>query len=157
MRIFLITGASIGVAGTLAGFVLGLLVAENIETIRAGLNKLLHMNLFPPEIYFLSGLPVDRRSGRRRQRGGDDADPVDPRDALSVVARGAARSGRGVALRMTQSVPSTQSSGALSESIKGSRTQVPHGTEVRRTVSNHEGSLEIAVWSLLVRDAGSSP
>ena len=69
MRIFLITGASIGVAGTLAGFVLGLLVAENIETIRAGLNKLLHMNLFPPEIYFLSGLPSI----------------VDPGDVVSVV------------------------------------------------------------------------
>ena len=57
MRVFLITGASIGIAGTLAGFVVGLLIAENIETIRAGLNELLHLNLFPPEIYFLSGLP----------------------------------------------------------------------------------------------------
>ena len=70
MRIFLITGAAIGVAGTLAGFCLGLLIAENIETIRAALNKLLHMNLFPPEIYFLSGLPSI----------------VDPGDVISVVA-----------------------------------------------------------------------
>ena len=34
MRIFLITGAAIGVVGTLAGFVLGVLVALNIEAIR---------------------------------------------------------------------------------------------------------------------------
>ena len=38
MRIFLITGASIGIAGTFAGFLLGLLVAENVETIRQFLN-----------------------------------------------------------------------------------------------------------------------
>ena len=35
MRIFLITGAAIGVVGTLAGFVLGLLVASTSRTIRA--------------------------------------------------------------------------------------------------------------------------
>lgn len=57
LRIFLITGTSIGVAGTLAGLVLGLLVATNIEHIRAGINALFHSNLFPSEIYFLSHLP----------------------------------------------------------------------------------------------------
>jgi len=58
MRIFLITGASIGVAGTLAGFLLGLLIAENVEAIRQLLNHLLHANLFPAELYFLSRLPA---------------------------------------------------------------------------------------------------
>jgi lipoprotein-releasing system permease protein len=57
MRIFLITGTSIGIAGTFAGFVLGLVLAENLEAIRSGLNSLLHANLFPAEIYFLSHLP----------------------------------------------------------------------------------------------------
>jgi lipoprotein-releasing system permease protein len=58
MRIFLITGASIGVSGTLAGFLLGLFVAENVESIRQFLNRLLHANFFPAELYFLSRLPA---------------------------------------------------------------------------------------------------
>jgi lipoprotein-releasing system permease protein len=57
MRIFLITGVSIGIAGTLAGCILGLLVAHNIEAVRQGLNWLLNTNLFPAELYFLSRLP----------------------------------------------------------------------------------------------------
>jgi lipoprotein-releasing system permease protein len=70
MRIFLITGASIGIAGTFAGFLLGLLIAENVESIRVLLNRLLHANLFPAELYFLSRLPS----------------VVDPRDVAVVVA-----------------------------------------------------------------------
>jgi lipoprotein-releasing system permease protein len=69
MRIFLITGASIGVAGTFAGFLMGLAVADNVEPIRQFLNRLLHANLFPAELYFLSRLPS----------------VVDPRDVASVV------------------------------------------------------------------------
>jgi lipoprotein-releasing system permease protein len=63
LRIFLIIGASIGIAGTAAGFLLGLALAKNLETIRSLLNSLLHTNLFPAEFYFLSRLPsiVDPR------------------------------------------------------------------------------------------------
>ena len=57
LRIFLIAGASIGVSGTLAGFVLGVLCASNLETLRSTLNRLMNANLFPPELYFLSHLP----------------------------------------------------------------------------------------------------
>jgi lipoprotein-releasing system permease protein len=57
MRIFLITGASIGVAGTAAGCLLGLMLAANVETLRQILNWLLNANLFPAEIYFLTRLP----------------------------------------------------------------------------------------------------
>ena len=59
MRIFLMTGSSIGVVGTFAGLCLGLLFALNIETIRQGVSALLGANLFPPEIYFLSRLPAE--------------------------------------------------------------------------------------------------
>jgi lipoprotein-releasing system permease protein len=59
MRIFLVTGASIGVVGTIAGFLLGLVFALNIETIRQGLSRLTGANLFPAELYFLSRLPAD--------------------------------------------------------------------------------------------------
>ena len=57
MRIFLITGATIGVVGTVCGLILGLLVAHNVEPIRKGLSWLLGVNLFPSEFYFLSQLP----------------------------------------------------------------------------------------------------
>jgi len=70
MRIFLITGASIGIAGTLAGLLLGLFVASNVEALRQLLNRLLNANLFPAELYFLSRLPS----------------VVEPGDVLAVVA-----------------------------------------------------------------------
>ena len=58
MRIFFLSGASIGVAGTLAGFVLGLVLSLNVETIRGLLQSLTGAKLFPEEIYFLSRLPA---------------------------------------------------------------------------------------------------
>lgn len=58
MRIFLLSGASIGVVGTLAGFGLGLAFADNIEIIRQFIQKLTGTQLFAPEIYFLSQLPA---------------------------------------------------------------------------------------------------
>jgi lipoprotein-releasing system permease protein len=58
MRIFLMTGASIGVVGTAFGFGLGLAFCRNIETIRQWLQKLTGTQLFSPEIYFLSKLPA---------------------------------------------------------------------------------------------------
>jgi lipoprotein-releasing system permease protein len=57
MRIFLITGAAIGVSGTIAGLALGLVFARNVEGIRQVLNALMGANLFPAELYFLSRLP----------------------------------------------------------------------------------------------------
>lgn len=57
MRIFSITGTAIGVIGTLAGLVLGLVIAANAEAIRASISQLLGVTLFPPEVFFLSSLP----------------------------------------------------------------------------------------------------
>jgi lipoprotein-releasing system permease protein len=59
MRVFLITGAAIGVLGDFVGFLVGLLVCLNIESIRQFLSWLSGSNLFPPEMYFLSRLPAD--------------------------------------------------------------------------------------------------
>ncbi|WP_417820864.1 lipoprotein-releasing ABC transporter permease subunit [Terasakiella sp.] len=58
MRIFLIAGASVGVFGTILGFILGLAFAENIETIRRWIETLSGNDLFAAEIYFLSKLPA---------------------------------------------------------------------------------------------------
>jgi len=59
MRVFFITGASIGVIGTFAGFLLGTLVCANIESIRQFLSWITATELFSPELYFLSRLPAE--------------------------------------------------------------------------------------------------
>ncbi len=72
MRIFLLSGASVGIIGTFAGFLLGLAFTENIETIRQGIQGLTGSDLFAAEIYFLSQLPA----------------VVDPTEVTAVVLMG---------------------------------------------------------------------
>ncbi len=67
LRIFLMCGASVGVAGTLAGALLGVVFCVNIERIRHVLERLTGTNLFNPEIYFLSQLPADLQWGQVAQ------------------------------------------------------------------------------------------
>jgi lipoprotein-releasing system permease protein len=57
LRIFLITGASIGVVGTLAGFALGVVFANNIQSIMAGITFISGANLWDPTVRFLSEIP----------------------------------------------------------------------------------------------------
>ncbi len=59
MRVFLITGASIGVVGTLAGFLLGVAFCWRIDEIRQFVSWLLDRQLFPQDIYYLAKLPAD--------------------------------------------------------------------------------------------------
>lgn len=63
MRIFFMTGAAIGVTGTVAGFLLGVVVCLNIESIRQFFSWISGETLFNPELYFLSQLPADMESG----------------------------------------------------------------------------------------------
>jgi lipoprotein-releasing system permease protein len=57
MRIFCMTGTAIGVAGTVVGLVLGLIVAANAEPLRAFFSDLIGIRIFPPEVFYLSALP----------------------------------------------------------------------------------------------------
>jgi lipoprotein-releasing system permease protein len=59
MRVFLITGAAIGVVGTLVGLGLGVVISLNIENLRQFLSWLTNTELFSPELYFLSHMPAD--------------------------------------------------------------------------------------------------
>ncbi|HEX6142251.1 MAG TPA: lipoprotein-releasing ABC transporter permease subunit [Geminicoccaceae bacterium] len=79
MRIFFMSGATIGVVGTLMGFLLGLAFALNIETIRQWLQALTGTDLFAAEIYFLSNLPA-------RVEASDVASVVGMGLALSLLA-----------------------------------------------------------------------
>jgi lipoprotein-releasing system permease protein len=57
LRVFLMAGASIGVAGTLAGLAIGVLIARNIDTLKNFFSWLAGRDLFPATLYFLSRLP----------------------------------------------------------------------------------------------------
>lgn len=59
LKIFMMTGASIGIAGTIAGAALGIIFALNIESIRQFLQSLSGTDLFSAEIYFFSKLPAE--------------------------------------------------------------------------------------------------
>ncbi len=59
MRVFLITGAAIGVVGTIAGLILGIIFCLNIESIRQFVQWLTGTTLMDPTVYYLSRLPAD--------------------------------------------------------------------------------------------------
>ncbi|MGH6814198.1 MAG: lipoprotein-releasing ABC transporter permease subunit [Hyphomicrobiaceae bacterium] len=63
MRVFLITGASIGIVGTLAGFVIGLVFCWNIEAIRQFVAWISNTTVFDPTVYYLTRLPADINAG----------------------------------------------------------------------------------------------
>jgi lipoprotein-releasing system permease protein len=70
MRVFLIAGMSVGVTGTLLGFVLGVAFCANIESIRQALQHLTGTPLFDDTVYFLARMPAT----------------VDPMEVAGVVA-----------------------------------------------------------------------
>lgn len=57
MRIFMITGTTIGVVGTLLGFIAGITLASNIDTIRLWVERTFDVSLWDPVIRFLSEVP----------------------------------------------------------------------------------------------------
>jgi lipoprotein-releasing system permease protein len=69
LRVFLITGAAIGVVGTTGGLALGTLVCAYVEEIRQFISWVTTTQVFAPELYFLSRLPAE----------------MNPREVVSVV------------------------------------------------------------------------
>lgn len=59
MRVFVMTGASIGLVGTACGFILGTVICLNAENIRQLVSAITRTELFSPELYYLSRLPAD--------------------------------------------------------------------------------------------------
>ena len=62
MGIFVVQGAAVGVIGTLAGLLLGLGIALNIDVIVPALEKLLNASFLPQDIYLISRMPSDPQS-----------------------------------------------------------------------------------------------
>ncbi len=69
MRVFLITGASIGVVGTIAGLILGIIFCWNIEGIRQVMQRITGTKLMDPAVYYLTRLPAE----------------IDPRETAFIV------------------------------------------------------------------------
>ena len=59
MGIFMVQGAASGVIGTLAGVLLGLVVAFNIDVIVPAIESALHVSFLPSSIYLISRMPSD--------------------------------------------------------------------------------------------------
>ncbi|HYB09818.1 MAG TPA: lipoprotein-releasing ABC transporter permease subunit [Alphaproteobacteria bacterium] len=58
MRVFFLSGMSIGIVGTILGVVAALLFADNIEAIHRWLESATGQNLFPAEFFYLTQLPA---------------------------------------------------------------------------------------------------
>jgi len=61
MKIFIVQGVAIGFIGTLLGVLGGTLIATNIDVIVPFIERLLHVQFLPKDIYFISELPSDPR------------------------------------------------------------------------------------------------
>jgi lipoprotein-releasing system permease protein len=59
LRVFFITGASIGTVGTAVGLLLGTVICANIESLKEFVSWITRTEIFSPELYFLSTLPAD--------------------------------------------------------------------------------------------------
>ena len=94
LRIFLMTGAAIGVTGTIAGVVLGIVICLNVESIRQFFSWLSGTVIFNPRALFPVAAAGQDGYERDRLGGADGAGAVVRRHAVSGLARRQARSGR---------------------------------------------------------------
>jgi lipoprotein-releasing system permease protein len=63
MKIFMVQGALIGVLGTLGGVASGVALALNIDVVVPFLERLLNVQVLPPDLYYITELPSDLQRG----------------------------------------------------------------------------------------------
>ncbi len=61
LRIFITQGSVIGIVGTAAGVLFGILLATNLETIVGSLESLFGIKFLAADVYFISDLPAELR------------------------------------------------------------------------------------------------
>jgi lipoprotein-releasing system permease protein len=61
MRVFLVQGTAIGLAGTLLGVLLGVPLALNVDVVMPALESLFGIRVLPEEVYYITRLPSDLR------------------------------------------------------------------------------------------------
>ncbi|WIH06413.1 lipoprotein-releasing ABC transporter permease subunit [Xanthomonas translucens pv. graminis] len=59
MQVFMVQGTLIGVFGTIAGVIGGILLTLNLERILAGIEAVFNIKLLPEDVYYITGLPTD--------------------------------------------------------------------------------------------------
>jgi len=61
--IFVIQGAVLGLAGTLVGDLIGVLIAANLDVIVPAIERVLGLQFFPADVYYVTTLPAQLRAG----------------------------------------------------------------------------------------------
>ena len=59
MQVFMVQGSLIGVIGTIAGVIGGVLLTLNLDAILQGIEKVFGVQLLPEDVYYITGLPTD--------------------------------------------------------------------------------------------------
>ncbi|KAB7776773.1 lipoprotein-releasing ABC transporter permease subunit [Xanthomonas sacchari] len=59
MQVFMVQGTLIGVIGTVAGVIGGIVLTLNLERILAGIEAVFNIKLLPEDVYYITGLPTD--------------------------------------------------------------------------------------------------
>ncbi len=61
MRTFMVQGSLIGIIGTVAGVIFGVLLTLNLENILQAIEAVFGVQLLPEDVYYITGLPTDMR------------------------------------------------------------------------------------------------
>ncbi|MBU0653956.1 MAG: lipoprotein-releasing ABC transporter permease subunit [Gammaproteobacteria bacterium] len=59
MRVFMIQGSIIGVFGTIVGVTLGVLLAQNVDTVVPVIEAVIGRKIFPEDVFYISAIPSD--------------------------------------------------------------------------------------------------
>ena len=59
MQVFMVQGSLIGIIGTVAGVIGGILLTLNLDGILKGIERVLGVQLLPEDVYYITGLPTD--------------------------------------------------------------------------------------------------
>ncbi|MFZ5606458.1 MAG: lipoprotein-releasing ABC transporter permease subunit [Pseudomonadota bacterium] len=62
MRVFMVQGSLIGIIGTVAGVIGGILLTFNLNRILQAIEALFGVQLLPEDVYYITGLPTDMQT-----------------------------------------------------------------------------------------------
>lgn len=63
MQVFMVQGSLIGIIGTVAGVIGGIVLTLNLERLLEAIEALFHITLLPEDVYYITGLPTDLQAG----------------------------------------------------------------------------------------------
>ena len=63
MQVFMVQGSLIGVIGTVAGVIGGIVLTLNLDRILQGIEAVFGVQLLPQDVYYITGLPTDLQAG----------------------------------------------------------------------------------------------